>query len=62
MGISECDDYLKANPDVERLVNGAPMIVSKVGTFGYKRRVPDGVRDLLKQTKKANPGNHIDVL
>jgi len=61
MGIAECEEFLKANPSVERLVHGAPMLVSKVGDFGYKRKPDDAFRDKLKEIKKANPRNTIDT-
>lgn len=54
MGIQECEDYLKANPHIERLVNGAPMIVSSA--MGGKTKPDDGFRDLLKDMKKKHSG------
>lgn len=54
MGISEADRYLEENPDVERLVNGAPMIVSSA--MGGKTKPDDGFRDLLKDMKKKHSG------
>lgn len=41
MKISEADVYLASNPHIERLVNGAPMIVSGVGSV----KTPDSFRD-----------------
>jgi hypothetical protein len=50
MSISALDEYLKSNPQVTQLVNGAPGIHSGRG-FGK----PDqGFRDLLKDMKKKN--------
>jgi hypothetical protein len=50
MTISALDDYLKDNPNVTQLVNGAPMISS-----GRGMGKPDnGFRDLLKDIKKKN--------
>lgn len=50
MTISALDEYLKANPNVTQLVNGAPMIAS-----GRGMGKPDnGFRDLLKDIKKKN--------
>jgi hypothetical protein len=53
MGIAESEEFLKDNPDVEKLVNGAPMIVGSA--MGVSKTKPDnGFRDLLKDMKKAN--------
>lgn len=58
MGISECDKYLAENPHIERLVNGAPRIVSGVGTA----KVPDGFRDVMKAIKKrSGKDNKINI-
>lgn len=54
MGISEADRYLEENPDIERLVNGAPMIVSSA--MGGKTKPDSGFRDLLKDMKKKHSG------
>ena len=61
MTISARDEFLAANPDVEQLVNGSPMLVSKVGDFGYKRKPDDAFREKLKAIKKAHPGSTIDT-
>ena len=50
MSISALDEYLKNNPHVTQLVNGAPMISS-----GRGMGKPDnGFRDLLKDMKKKH--------
>lgn len=50
MSISARGDYLKDNPHIIQLVNGAPMIVS-----GRGLNKPDqGFRDILKEIKKKN--------
>lgn len=50
MNISALDVYLKENPNLTQLVNGAPMISS-----GRGMGKPDqGFRDLLKDIKKKN--------
>lgn len=50
MTISALDEYLKNNPNVTQLVNGAPLISS-----GRGMGKPDnGFRDLLKDIKKKN--------
>lgn len=50
MSISALDEYLKTNPHITQLVNGAPMITS-----GRGLGKPDsGFRDLLKDMKKKH--------
>lgn len=50
MSISSMEEYLKNNPHITQLVNGAPLIHSGRG-FGK----PDqGFRDLLKDIKKKH--------
>ena len=50
MSISALDQYLKDNPNIVQLVNGAPMIAS-----GRGMGKPDqGFRDLLKDMKKKH--------
>lgn len=50
MTISALDEYLKQNPNITQLVNGAPMISS-----GRGMGKPDnGFRDLLKDIKRKN--------
>jgi len=52
MSISALDEYLKTNPHIVQLVNGAPMIAS-----GRGMGKPDqGFRDLLKDMKKKHSG------
>ena len=50
MTISALDEYLKANPNLTQLVNGAPMISSGRGMG----KPEDGFRDLLKDIRKRN--------
>lgn len=50
MMISQLDEYLKINPNLTQLVNGAPMISSGRGMA----KPEDGFRDLLKDIKKRN--------
>lgn len=52
MGISACDQYLIENPHIERLVNGAPMIV---GGTGDRVKIDGGMNDLLGRIGRANP-------
>lgn len=50
MSISALDQYLKDNPNITQLVNGAPLIHS-----GRGMAKPDqGFRDLLKNMKDSN--------
>lgn len=50
MTISSMEEYLKSNPHITQLVNGAPLIHS-----GRGMGKPDqGFRDLLKEIKKKN--------
>lgn len=50
MSISALDEYLKENPTLTQLVNGAPMISSGRGMS----KPENGFRDLLKEIKKKN--------
>lgn len=50
MTISALDEYLKSNPNITQLVNGAPMITSGRGM----KKPEDGFRDLLKDIKRRN--------
>lgn len=52
MGISACDQYLIENPHIERLINGAPMIV---GGRGDRVKPDGGMKELLGKIAKANP-------
>jgi len=52
MGISACEEYLSANPHIERLVNGAPMIV---GGYGDRVKTDGGMQELLGRIGRANP-------
>lgn len=52
MPISAADKYLEENPHVERLVNGAPSLVSTA--MGATTKPDAGFRDLLKEIKKKN--------
>jgi len=50
MSISALDEYLKTNPHLTQLVNGAPALSS-----GRGMKKPDqGFRDLLKNIKEGN--------
>ena len=50
MGISEREEYLKANPHIQQIITGAPLISS-----GRGMGKPDqGFRDILREIKKKN--------
>ena len=50
MSMSNLDDYLKSNPHLTTVINGAPALVS-----GRGMGKPDnGFRDLLKDMKKTH--------
>ncbi len=57
MSISECDKYLKENPNIEQLVFGAPMI----GYSTVTRKPDSGFRDVLKKAKTSHRGSTIDT-
>jgi hypothetical protein len=50
MSISALGEYLKTNPHITQLVNGAPMISSGRGLG----KPDNGFRDLLKDMKKKH--------
>lgn len=50
MSISTLDEYLRENPNVTQLVNGAPLIHSGRGLG----KPDNGFRDLLKDMKKKH--------
>lgn len=59
MSISECEEFLKANPDWEQQP-AAPLIVSGVA-LGKRMKPDEGFRDLLKTIKKNNRGSNINT-
>ena len=53
MGISAADKYLEANPHIERMVRGFPMMASSA--MGASKTKPDeGFRDVLREIKKKS--------
>jgi hypothetical protein len=50
MSISALDEYLKTNPQITQLVNGAPSLSSGRGL----KKPDNGFRDLLKDMKKKH--------
>ncbi|MEK9696826.1 MAG: hypothetical protein VW270_13785, partial [Candidatus Poseidoniales archaeon] len=58
MGISEMENYIKDNPNME-LAPATPAIVSGVASARMK---PDqGFRDVLRNIKKRNPRSNINT-
>lgn len=55
MRISEREEYLKTNPNIQPIVT-APAIVS--GVAG-QRRVPDGFKDVLSKVSEAHPTSEV---
>lgn len=53
MGISEKEEFLAKNPDIETFPNGAPSLHSGRG-LGGGLKVDNGFNDLLKTIKKGN--------
>lgn len=60
MSITERNEYLLANPDVDQYIAATPTI-SGMGNFGHKKRPDEGFRDKLREIKKAHPRSTIDV-
>ncbi len=52
LGISECDQYLIDNPHIERLFNGAPLLV---GGHGDRVKPDNGMKEMLSRVAEANP-------
>lgn len=50
MSISALDDYLKENPQLTQMINGAPLISSGRGMG----KPDEGFRDILREVKKNN--------
>lgn len=57
LSISERDTLLKENPNIEQLVNGAPMI----GYSTVTRKPDSGFRDILKTIKKKHRRSSINT-
>ena len=55
MSISELEEYLKTNPHIQQLINGAPAIGDSI-RLGL-RKPDDAFRDRLKEIKKAHDIN-----
>lgn len=58
MSISEMEEYTKNNPDVELLINGAPMIGTRIMV---NKKPDDGFRDILRKIKKDHRGSTINT-
>ncbi len=57
LSISERDVFLKENPDMEQLINGAPMI----GYSTVTQKPDSGFRDVLKEIKKKHRRSTINT-
>jgi len=57
MKISEREEFLKENPNIQPVVS-APMIVSSVTGMG-SHRVPDGFKEVLSKVAEKHPGSAI---
>lgn len=56
MSISALDIFLKENPKIKQLVNGAPLICDPL-RVGVGAKPDNGFRDLLKDIQKRNGGS-----
>jgi hypothetical protein len=54
MGISECDQFLKDNLNIERLFNGAPLLV---GGHGDRAKTDNGFKEVLSKVAEAHPSS-----
>lgn len=59
MNIKELDPYKEANPNLEQLVNGAPMLVCPI-RLGVTRP-DDDFKNRLKDIKKSHKGSTIQT-
>ena len=57
MKISEREEYLKSNPNLQPVVS-APALVSGVST-STQNRVPDGFKEVLSKVAEAHPGSDL---
>jgi hypothetical protein len=60
MSISEADVFLKANPNIERLINGAPAICDPT-RVGVRSKPDEGFRDILRNVKSKHRGSQINT-
>jgi|TARA_B110000967_G_scaffold150536_1_gene154414 hypothetical protein len=52
MGIQHAEDYLKENPNIERWLKHAPMLVPSVGD---RTKLDGGWKDMLGRVAEQNP-------
>jgi nitrogen regulatory protein PII len=57
MKISEREEFLKENPNIQSIVM-SPMIVSSVEGMG-SHRVSDGFKEVLSKVAEAHPGSEV---
>jgi|688.fasta_scaffold00051_119 hypothetical protein len=53
MKISELDPYKEANPDLEQVPNGAPLIAYR--NLGSEIKVDGGFKEVLQKAAEAHP-------
>jgi hypothetical protein len=58
MGISARDEYLKEHPELEPLINGAPMMMDPVA-LGV-RRTDQGFKEVLQKIHSKTVGSVLD--
>lgn len=57
MSLSEREDYLKNNPDVQQVLYPTPLLdPTSLSVKGVKNKPDSGFRDLLKDMKKRHSG------
>jgi hypothetical protein len=58
MGISAREEYLKQNPQLETMVNGAPMICDPVRVGA--RKMDTGFKEVLQKIHSRAPGSTLN--
>lgn len=58
MGISAREEYLKQNPQLESMVNGAPMICDPVRVGA--RKMDTGFKEVLQKIHSRAPGSTLN--
>ena len=59
MKISERDEYLTKNPQLETLITGAPMMMDPMRAG--VRKIDNGFKDVLQQIHSRTPGSKLDL-
>lgn len=58
MSISSREDYLKENPHLEPIINGAPMICDPVRIGA--RKLDTGFKEVLQRIHEKTPGSQLN--